>query len=72
MLGRDVDILSVAYGGTKRTWTTLLTKKTTWAGVAGIATALGGYLAGEITLTSAAQSGLECLALIFLRMGVSK
>lgn len=45
----------------------LLKTKTFWAGIAGLITAVGGAVTGEIGTASAVQTGLISLLGIFLR-----
>lgn len=46
--------------------------KTVMAAVAGLLTAAGSYLAGEIELQAALHIGITCILSIFLRLGVQK
>ena len=46
--------------------------KTFWAAVTAFATAIGGYVAGEIGLTALITAGFGALGMIFMRQGVSK
>lgn len=46
--------------------------KTVMAAMAGLLTAAGSYLAGEIELQAALSIGLTCVLSIFLRAGVQK
>lgn len=45
-------------------------QKTTWAGLAGLLTAVGGAATGQIDTSTAIQLGLTSLIGIFLRQGV--
>lgn len=45
----------------------LIKTKTFWAGIAGLITAAGGAVTGELTTASAVQTGLISLIGIFLR-----
>jgi hypothetical protein len=47
-------------------------QKTTWAGLAAILTAVGGYFMGDITLVPAIQTFFGGLIAIFLRQAVNK
>ena len=47
-------------------------QKTTWTAVAALATAVGGYLTGEIGLPALIASGFGALAVIFGRQGIEK
>lgn len=51
---------------------TLLQSKTFWTGLIAIATAGGGFAAGEMTGVDAIQTGLTGLLGIFLRAGIAK
>tara|TARA_B100000700_G_scaffold275333_1_gene321075 strand:- start:1784 stop:1966 length:183 start_codon:yes stop_codon:yes gene_type:complete len=46
--------------------------KTVMAAVAGLLTAAGSYLAGEMELQAALSIGITCVLSIFLRAGVQK
>ena len=46
--------------------------KTVMAAVAGLLTAAGSYLAGEMELQAAFRIGITCVGSIFLRAGVQK
>tara|TARA_R100001463_G_scaffold92230_2_gene146997 strand:- start:532 stop:714 length:183 start_codon:yes stop_codon:yes gene_type:complete len=46
--------------------------KTVMAAVAGLLTAAGSYLSGEIELQAALHIGITCVLSIFLRLGVQK
>ncbi|BBO80184.1 hypothetical protein DSCO28_50560 [Desulfosarcina ovata subsp. sediminis] len=46
--------------------------KTVWTGAAGLLTAAGTYVAGEMTSAEAIQTGLTALTAIFLRTGMLK
>lgn len=50
----------------------LLKQKTTWAGVAGIVTALSGYFTGSMDAQAALELGFTSLIAIFLRQSVAK
>ncbi|MBU0907748.1 MAG: hypothetical protein KKE05_06350 [Nanoarchaeota archaeon] len=50
---------------------TLLKSKTFWAAIAGIITAVGAYLTGEMELATAIQTGIGCLLAIFIRDGIA-
>mgnify|MGYP001616830897 FL=1 len=50
----------------------MITSKTFWAGVAGIITAVGGYLTGELQLAASLQLVFTSLIGIFLRMGIAR
>lgn len=47
-------------------------QKTTWAGIAGVITAVGGFFMGELTMSPAIQLFFTSLIGIFLRFGVEK
>lgn len=50
----------------------LLKSKTFWTAIAALVAAIGGYLTGEIDITTAVQSGVAALLAIFLRHGIAK
>lgn len=50
----------------------MLKSKTLWAGVAGVVSALSGYLTGELELGAALNVGITAILAIFVRHGVSK
>jgi len=50
----------------------LLTQKTTWAGIIAAITAVGGYLTGELGLAAALQLFFTAVIGIFLRQGIAK
>lgn len=50
----------------------LLNSKTFWVGISGIVTAIGTYVAGEISLTILLQTTFMGLIAIFLRDGIAK
>lgn len=50
----------------------LIKSKTFWTGIIAIATAGGGFAAGEISGIDAIQTGLTGLLGIFLRAGMAK
>ena len=45
-------------------------QKTTWTGIAGVVTAVGGFLTGAISAAEALQLGFMSLIGVFLRQGV--
>ena len=47
-------------------------QKTTWAGIAGMVSAAGGYLTGTMDPQAAVQLFFGSLVAIFLRQGISK
>ena len=47
-------------------------QKTTWTAVAGIITAVGGYLVGEIVLQTMIEAVFACFMVVFMRLGVEK
>ena len=47
-------------------------QKTTWTGIAGLVSAIGGYLSGTLDAASAIQLGTTALVAIFLRQAVAK
>jgi len=47
-------------------------QKTTWTGIAGVLSAVGGFLLGELTLQVALPLFFTSLIGIFLRQGVEK
>lgn len=50
----------------------LLKSKTFWTGIAGLITASGGYLTGEMDSGIAIQTAITSLLVIFLRDGINK
>lgn len=50
----------------------LLKTKTFWAGIAALASLIGFYVGGELSLQDALPRAFEALGLIFLRGGVMK
>lgn len=50
----------------------LLRTKTFWTGLAGLITAVGAYMGGDVDLWQAAQMGLTGLVAIFLRHGMAR
>ena len=48
----------------------LYKSKTFWAGISGLAAAIGGYATGSLTLAAAVQAGITALIGIFLRDAV--
>lgn len=47
-------------------------RKTFWGAVAGMATSIGAYMAGEITLGPFIQAMIAAMVIIFLRQGMDK
>ena len=47
-------------------------QKTTWTGIAGLISAIGGYASGSMDHQSAVQLGVTALVAIFLRQAVEK
>lgn len=47
-------------------------QKTTWAGIAGAMTAIGGYMTGEMEMAAAIQLLVLSVMGVFLRQGVEK
>ena len=52
--------------------TSFLNQKTTWTAIAGMVTAIGAYMAGEIELATLIEGIFAGLSFIFLRQGVRK
>ena len=50
----------------------ILKQKTTWAGLAAVATAAEQYFTGGVDLSSALQLGFGGLIAIFMRQGIAK
>ena len=46
-------------------------QKTTWAGIAAIVTAVGGYLMGDMALVPAIQTAFGGFIAIFMRQAIS-
>jgi hypothetical protein len=51
---------------------TVLKQKTTWAGIAGLLSAVGGWYTGSIDVGTAGQIAITSLIGIFLRQGIAK
>lgn len=47
-------------------------QKTTWTGIGGIVTAVGGFLTGQMDLQTAIELFVGSLLAIFLRQGIAK
>jgi hypothetical protein len=47
-------------------------QKTTWTAVAGLFTAVGAYIAGEVSLMALISSGFGAFIVIFGRQGIEK
>lgn len=47
-------------------------QKTTWTAIGGMATAIGGYITGEVSLMVTVGSCFGALAIIFGRQGIEK
>lgn len=47
-------------------------RKTFWGAVAGMATSIGAYMSGEITLGPFIQAMIAAMVIIFLRQGMDK
>ena len=52
--------------------TSFLSQKTTWTAIAGMMTAAGAYVAGEIELATLIEGIFAGMSFIFLRQGVRK